>query len=96
MSRYRGFVGDVEGASREGGGRAVVFVCPLPRPSGVAVSSMREMSSVQRGSVQRGAGLGPRKGSGLCLSTSAAVGCRRSVERRGRGEGEERKRTAVS
>ena len=51
MSRYRGFVGDVERASREGGGRAVVSVCPPTRPSGVGVWSMREMSIIHHASI---------------------------------------------
>ena len=38
---YMGCVGDVEGASREGGGRAVVSVRPPNRPSGVQSGSMR-------------------------------------------------------
>ena len=37
MSKDRGVRGDVEGASREGGGRAVVSVRPPNWPSGVGV-----------------------------------------------------------
>ena len=48
MSKDRGVRGDVEGASREGGGRAVVSVTPPNRPSAVQSGSIRNSREMER------------------------------------------------